>query len=218
MVSLYCGLNLLFNVVKRPSIVLHISCLVCVNDSRNCRPFLPSQFLWLLSVLLVACYIIWRYSLPLVWSFLAHFTWSSASQLNVGCFITVCLVWVPHYVFFLLQPEPCPVLLFLLLQPLPALLPLWYLSVHLHYMYMYSLLMSAYMRLLLQTPCITRWCLYAYLLRLHESKSEFVFTCVHAYIYTDCALHQTIYMMLIGYASYMMWSVLVMSSYVCPVY
>ena len=43
-VLLYSGLNLLFNVVQRP-IVLHFSCSVCVNVSKNCRTFLPIQFL-----------------------------------------------------------------------------------------------------------------------------------------------------------------------------
>ena len=41
---LYCAVNILFNDVKRPSVVLHLSCSVYVNDSMNCRPFMPSQF------------------------------------------------------------------------------------------------------------------------------------------------------------------------------
>ena len=43
MVTLYCGLNLLFNAVKRSSVVLYFSSSVCVNVSKNCRPFLPRQ-------------------------------------------------------------------------------------------------------------------------------------------------------------------------------
>ena len=52
------------------------------------------------------------------------------------------------------------------------------------------------MRLLHWTPCSVSCssedtiggCLYVYLLLLHESKSECVFTCAHDYIYSDRAL------------------------------
>ena len=43
MVSLYCGFSLLFNVVNRPPLVLHLSCSVWVNVSKNCRLFRPSH-------------------------------------------------------------------------------------------------------------------------------------------------------------------------------
>ena len=63
----------------------------------------------MLSVLLVACYMIWRYCLTLVWSFLVHCTclllpnwmWVVSSQVH--------LVWVLHFLFLLLQPQPWPV-------------------------------------------------------------------------------------------------------------
>ena len=190
MVSLYCGLNLLFHAIKRPSIVLHLTCSICVNDSRNCRPFLLSHFLWLLSLLLEVCYTIWWYCLPVVWS-----CWVDCTCLLLPSWMWVisswvCWVWVPHFVFILLWPQPWPVLLLLLPQPLPVLLLHWYLSVYMPlYVYVFFLLMSAYRRLLLLTPCSvsclsednTGWCLYAHLLLLHEIKSEH--TCVHDYIY-----------------------------------
>ena len=61
--------------------------------------------------------------------------------------------------------------------------------------YVLFLLLYAYVRLLLQTPCsvsylsedTTGWYLYAYFLLLHENKTECVFTCVHDYIYSDSA-------------------------------
>ena len=45
MVSLYCGLNVPFNVLNSPSVVSHFSCSACVSVSNNCSPFLPSHFL-----------------------------------------------------------------------------------------------------------------------------------------------------------------------------
>ena len=78
---------------------------------------------WLLSVLLVACCMIWRYCLPLVWSVWVHWTCLLLPSWMWVVPLWVCLVWVPHFVFFLLWPQPWPILLLLLLQPLPVLLP-----------------------------------------------------------------------------------------------
>ena len=90
MVSLYCGLHLLLNVVKRPSFVSNISCSICVNDSRNGRPFLPSQFF--MSAIYSACGMLYSKKILFTSSlrFLNLLYLSSDSQLNVWCFFT-CL-------------------------------------------------------------------------------------------------------------------------------
>ena len=86
MASLHCGLNLLFNVVKKHSIMLHLS--IFVDDSRNCRPCLHSHF-FIISIcstcgMLFDLKILFTSSLK----FLSSLHLSSPSQLNVGCFIT----------------------------------------------------------------------------------------------------------------------------------
>ena len=52
-----------------PSAMLQLSCSVCVNVSKNCRPFLPGHFLLLLFFLFAAHCKIHIYCLPLVWMF-----------------------------------------------------------------------------------------------------------------------------------------------------
>ena len=47
------------------------------------------------------------------------------------------------------------------------------------------------------------------LLLLCESIHVCVFTCVHVYIYSDSALWQIMYLMLIGYTNYIMLGLLV---------
>ena len=110
--------------------------------------FCLAIFLWLLSVLLVACFMIWRNCLPLVWHFWVHCTCCLLPSWMWVVSSWVHLDWAPHFVFFLLWPQPWQVLLFLLLQPLPALLLYWQLSVHLSLcVYAFFLPMSVYMRL-----------------------------------------------------------------------
>ena len=134
---------------------------------------------------------IWRYCVPLVWSFWVHFTCLPLSSWICVVSSWVCLVWILHFVFFLLQPQPWLVFLFLLLQPLHALLLHWCLSVHLpFYVYVLFLIMSAYMRLLLLTPCSvsclskdnTRWCfmhIYCYYLNLRVNI--YLYVCMIIY-------------------------------------
>ena len=54
------------------SIILQLSCSVLVNVPQNCKPFLHSHSLWLLSFLFLACYMLWKYYLPLIWHFWVH--------------------------------------------------------------------------------------------------------------------------------------------------
>ena len=145
MVSLYCGLNLLFNVVKRPSVVLHFSCSVCGNISKIVDIFYLANFLWLLCVLLVACYKILIYCLPLVWSFWVHYICLLLPSWMLAVSLWVCIVWILHWMFFLPQQQPWPVLSSLLFQPVPALLLHWHLSVHLPFsVHVFFLLMYAF--------------------------------------------------------------------------
>ena len=72
--------------VIRPYIVLHLYCSVWVNVPKNCRPFLPNHFLWLLYFLYVACYMIWIYYLPLIWSVWAHCIYFLLPS-GMGCLI-----------------------------------------------------------------------------------------------------------------------------------
>ena len=87
MVSLYCGLNLLFNVVKSPSIVLHLPCSICVNNSRNCKPLLSSQFFMI--AVCSTCGMLYNFKILFTSSlrFLSPLHFSFTSQLNVGCSI-----------------------------------------------------------------------------------------------------------------------------------
>ena len=85
----YCCVGLLFNVAKRPSIVLHLSHSICANNSRNCRPFLPSQLFYLMIAICSACGILYDSKIVFTSSlkFMSSLYLCSASQLNVGCFI-----------------------------------------------------------------------------------------------------------------------------------
>ena len=193
-VSLYCGLNLLFNVVRRPSIVLHLSFSICVNDSRNYRLFLPSHF--------YDCYLfcLWHaiwFCLPLVWKFLSSLHLSSTSQLNMGCSImglpglgtAFCVLSAPATTMtciavLVTSATACANASLVFVSSL-ATLCICTLSA---YVFLYETLHL--------TPCSvsclsednTSWCICAYLLLLHISRSWCVFTCVHDYIYSDSAL------------------------------
>ena len=137
MVSLYCGLHLLFNVVHRPSIVIHLSSSVWVNVSRNCRPFLPSQSFMI--AIFSVCAVL--YDLNMLFTSNMKFL---SSLYFVFCFpgewvvsSWVHLFWISHLVFlhalcyFLLQPQTWSVLSLSLLQPLHVLWLEWYLSAQL---------------------------------------------------------------------------------------
>ena len=145
------GLNLLLNAVNRPTIVLHLSCSVCVQVSMNCRPFLPSHFF-----IIANCSVCWvLYNLKILFTtslkFLSLLYLSSSSQLILCCFILlwVLLVWVWHFVLFLSWSQPWLVLLLLLLQPLSGLLLHGHSFFHLPLCeYVLFLFMSAYMMLI----------------------------------------------------------------------
>ena len=79
MVSLYCCLNVLFNVVNGPSIVLHLSYSIFVNDSRNCMPVLHCQFFMI--ALCSACGILYNLKILFTYrpNFLSLLYFSSAS-------------------------------------------------------------------------------------------------------------------------------------------
>ena len=96
MISLYCSLNLLFNKINRPSVVLHLSCPAWVNVSSNCRLLLPSHFYY--------CYYfhLWHVigfeNIVYLQSevFMSLYL-SSAYQLNVGCFIRGSHIFGPPF-------------------------------------------------------------------------------------------------------------------------
>ena len=115
----------------------HLSCYVLDNVYKNCRLFLLSQF-FTSTIFSVCCML---YDLNTLFTsnlnFLSSLYLSSASQLNVGCFIMGLHILAPHFVFlhvlgcFLLWPQPWLILPVLLLQLLPALLLQQYLSAQL---------------------------------------------------------------------------------------
>ena len=67
--------------------MLHLSCYICVKDSINCKPFLPSQFFIIANCSVCGM----SYNLKILFTsslkFLCLLYLSSASQLKVGCFI-----------------------------------------------------------------------------------------------------------------------------------
>ena len=115
MVSLCCGLNLLFKLVKIPSVVLHLSCSTCVNDLGIVGLTYLANFRdYYLFCLWHTIYLKTLFTFSL--KFLSSLYLSTASQLNVGCFILGQPSLGLHFMFFLFQPQPWAVLLFLLLQ------------------------------------------------------------------------------------------------------
>ena len=176
MVSLYCGLNVLFDVVKRTSIVL------------------LSQFYMI--AICFACGMLYNLKILFFSSlkFLSSLYLSSVSQLNVGCFLmgppslgpafcvlSALTIAMTYIVALVASATACTIASLVLVCSLAIVC---------------KCTLSAYVSLyetLFLTPCYvsclnednTGWCLYAYLLLFCEYKSECVFTCVQDYIYSD---------------------------------
>ena len=97
-VLLYCSLNLMLSVSKRPFSALHASCYAWVRVSKSCRPFLPNQFFILGIFLLGIFYSFEIYSLPWYWSpSVLHICLWSSNQMSVVSW-WVCLVWAQNSV------------------------------------------------------------------------------------------------------------------------
>ena len=92
-VSLYCGLNLLFHISNRLSSLLHVSCSACIRVSMSCRPCLSSQF-----------FITDTLSVWLILKFGACFYFYCVCYIFIGIFLLIChlcfFVWLLLYFAF----------------------------------------------------------------------------------------------------------------------
>ena len=180
MVSLNWSLNVLLNVVNKLSMELNLSLSVCINDSMNCRPFLPSQFFFITAKCSACgCCKIWKYCLPLAWSFWVFCFPVEIGLLHCGsAYSGYCVLWS-----FI---SSCSHGLYCCSHCLSHCLGYYFMGICLftcHYVLLP--LMSAYVRLLLLTPCSvsclnednTGWCLDLILLLCHESM-HYMYMCV----------------------------------------
>ena len=88
-------------------------------------------FLWFLSVMLVACYKICIYCLPLIWGFWVHYICLLLPSCMLVVWLWICLVGSCISCSFWLWQQPWSLLSLLLLQPLPVLLLHLHLAAHL---------------------------------------------------------------------------------------
>ena len=92
-ISLNWDVNLLVKNLNKPSNVLHLSSSAFVNNSMNCRPYLPNKFFTITSFSVRGVLYIVSVLLTSNLKVLSSLYLSSASKLKVGCFMAVCLFW-----------------------------------------------------------------------------------------------------------------------------
>ena len=109
--SLYCSLNLLFNISNIPSSYNMFPALLCIRVSESCRSCLACQFFTIDTLFVWLILKFWSMFFASSLKFLNLAYLSLELQSNIGCFMMAHLFLVPCFLFLLHQLQTWSVLL-----------------------------------------------------------------------------------------------------------